>query len=262
MTDVVPDLTGEFAPGVAEKLAYYVYLLIDPRPGRGIFYVGKGCGPRCFAHEAEVLTSSASLDKAKRLLIQEILGSGHRVRVEILRHGLDEAQAFLVESAAIDLLGEQLTNEVAGHHSHELGRSSLGEINARFGARPLVPNTNDRLLLIRLNVLPEDPTELYERTRKWWRISSRWTDLSSVYAPTHAVAVFRGVARTVFEIERWVRATEADCRDEPARKGRFAFDGRVDAELSARYRLTDVSERLPDSAQNPLYFLNCGPRLV
>jgi hypothetical protein len=32
-----------FVPGVTEKLAFYVYLLIDPRNGQ-VFYVGKAQG--------------------------------------------------------------------------------------------------------------------------------------------------------------------------------------------------------------------------
>jgi hypothetical protein len=41
-----------FAPGVAEKIGYDVYLLVDPRDDV-VFYVGKGAGNRCFAHVEE-----------------------------------------------------------------------------------------------------------------------------------------------------------------------------------------------------------------
>jgi hypothetical protein len=34
---------------LSDSLAYYVYLLIDPRDGK-VFYVGKGKGGRCFDH--------------------------------------------------------------------------------------------------------------------------------------------------------------------------------------------------------------------
>lgn len=38
-----------FSTSIIEKLAYYVYCLIDPRDGN-IFYVGKGVGNRVFHH--------------------------------------------------------------------------------------------------------------------------------------------------------------------------------------------------------------------
>ena len=36
-----------FSTSIIEKLAYYIYCLIDPRDGN-IFYVGKGVGNRVF----------------------------------------------------------------------------------------------------------------------------------------------------------------------------------------------------------------------
>ena len=44
--------TVSFPPGVAAKLAVYVYLLVDPRTGRP-FFVGRGRGDRCLRHVEE-----------------------------------------------------------------------------------------------------------------------------------------------------------------------------------------------------------------
>jgi hypothetical protein len=39
----LPTTLNSFARGVTEQLAFYVYLLIDPRDG-STFYIGKGPG--------------------------------------------------------------------------------------------------------------------------------------------------------------------------------------------------------------------------
>src|SRR4051794_17495195 len=107
-----------FAPGVTEKLGFYVYLLIDPRDN-AVFYIGKGAGNRCFAHldEARKTSADAVGDYAKLARIRDIESAGYVVRIDLLRHGLNDAEALLVESSAIDLLGlPGLTNRVVGHH--------------------------------------------------------------------------------------------------------------------------------------------------
>jgi hypothetical protein len=115
----------------------YVYLLVDTTdlsgPGQGFFNVGKGTGARFFDHfdeaafvkreleaAAEALRAAAAADgvapsestpemisregllpKAERLA--ELLKRPGTVRVDILRRDLTQAEAFLVESAAIDM---------------------------------------------------------------------------------------------------------------------------------------------------------------
>jgi hypothetical protein len=92
-----------FAPGVSEKIGFYVYLLIDPRD-ESVFYVGKGTGNRCFAHleEARRMLADTVAGYEKLARIREIESTGAAVKIHILRHGLSESVAFHVESAAID----------------------------------------------------------------------------------------------------------------------------------------------------------------
>jgi uncharacterized protein len=84
-----------FEIGVAEKIGYYVYLLIDPHTSE-VFYVGKGVGDRCFAHvQVERRTKDGVIgDYPKLDRIREIEAAGQEVRLDILRHGLDEETAF------------------------------------------------------------------------------------------------------------------------------------------------------------------------
>ena len=95
---------------VAKILKSYVYVYIDPRNGKP-FYIGKGIGNRLFSH----LSEKSEANKVER--IAEIRHSGKEPRIEILRYGLSDSEAHLVEAASIDLIGKaKLTNRMAGHH--------------------------------------------------------------------------------------------------------------------------------------------------
>jgi hypothetical protein len=72
-------MSQTFGIGVAEKIGYYVYLLIDPRTSE-VFYVGKGVGNRCFAHVqvARKREAGVSGDYPKLDRIREIEAAGQR----------------------------------------------------------------------------------------------------------------------------------------------------------------------------------------
>lgn len=104
------------------SLKSYVYVYIDPFDDRP-FYIGKGKGDRAFAH----LRSRSESDKVEK--IRKIRSRGEEPRVEFLRYGLTDAEACLVEAAAIDLIGkENLTNCISGHHSGSFGRTRSEEL--------------------------------------------------------------------------------------------------------------------------------------
>ena len=86
----------EFSQSTIENIGYYVYCLIDSRD-KTIFYVGKGCGNRVFAHELELS------EKEKNKRIDDIQKSGANVEKYIIRHGLTEDEAFHLEAAFIDI---------------------------------------------------------------------------------------------------------------------------------------------------------------
>ena len=101
---------SEFPPEAAERLGpFYVYALVDPGT-ESVFYVGKGSRQRLLAHGREAdLTKDGGPRSAKVQRIRELRSAGFEPRVDIVRHGLDEAAAFEVEAALIDSL-PQLTN--------------------------------------------------------------------------------------------------------------------------------------------------------
>lgn len=242
-----------FATGVAEKLGAYVYLLIDPRSDM-VFYVGKGRGDRAYAHALEALGQPGELraDTLKMGTIRSIHQAGLQVRIEILAHGMNDPEAFLVESAAIDLLlhhGKVAQGETAAGlsnvqrgHDRGFGISSVEELAARYAARQV--DIQDRLILIRPSTLwwtAKNDYERYEATRKWWRM-----DATRRTRYGHAAAVVDGIIRMVWKIEGW--------EDDPVLL-RSAFIGMRDPELEARYVWSDFSQYLPVGAQNPIRYV-------
>lgn len=249
---------GGFAPGVVERLGYYVYLLIDPRDGK-VFYVGKGTGNRCFAHLAEARKTQADTvgEYAKLRHIRNIEATKEPVRIDILRHGLTEDEAYRVESTAIDALGfERLDNRDLGHHAT---RMSIDQINGQYGSSPVIIDPIRRVVLIRINrqfSYGMTACELYEVTRQWWKIGPRRRDSGSGWAPQWAMAVYASVVRAVYRIEGW--------SPDPKGSGRWAFEGTRDPDMEAFYLYGDVTGYLRGAnaryaSQSPLRFVNCGP---
>lgn len=259
-----------FAPGVEEKIGSYVYLLIDPRTG-AVFYVGKGAKNRCFQHVVEARTVQADSvgDYAKLGRIREIESSGNEVVIKILRHGMSESEALLVESSAIDLVSlmqrADLTTRVRGHDAVSFGLMSIDDINVAYGAVPITIDSGHPVVLIRINRLfARDMSydELYEATRKWWVVGPERRKPGSPVAPQWAMAVFGGIVRAVYRIDGWQRPSQEDIAVDPKRRKRWAFNGERDPKLEAIYMHRDVWANLRDpvsgrASQNPMRYVNC-----
>ena len=149
----------------------------------------------------------------------------------MVRHGLSESEAFLVEAALIDCL-DGLTNAVSGHGA-TIDRRPITEYAMRFGAAP-VADDNRPAVLIRLARWKDaqeelEPglwrkgsgyridmpdSELVDSTRAWWKISPHTVSRKGI---EHAVAVHEGVTRAVMEIGEWTQRTD----------GRRAFKARL-----------------------------------
>ena len=238
-----------FLPGVAEKLGWYVYALRDPRTGV-IFYVGKGKGGRVYAHARQAKKVSGETGLQLKLgTIREIHANGLEVGVEIVRHRIEnEVLAYEVEAAVIDALrlaGTELAN-LAGGHGTSRGWRPLEAIVAEYVARPV--EIEHPVVLIRISNLYEHgmtPEALYKATREWWRITP------SHHNPQWALAVYQGIVRAVYRIERWEQEPPTN------RKRRWAFDGVRDIGIEERYLWTDVTRYLPLGARNPVKYVNC-----
>lgn len=72
------------------------------------------------------------------------------------------------------------------------------------------------------------------------------------------MAVHRGVVRAVYRITGWRGPTASEAVEDPTRIPRWAFTGERDYGMEARYGFADVTALLPQAAQNPIAYVNCG----
>jgi uncharacterized protein len=252
MTNPEPTEVLHIRPEVAHRLGYYVYLYVDPRNNQP-FYVGKGLGGRALSHLSE------KAESRKCAAIAELRAEGKAPRIDILAHGLrDEETAFRIEAAVIDLIGlDELTSEVRGARSLQLGRIPLRELTMYYAAKPV--DVEVPALLIRINRLYRHnmtPQELYEATRGVWKLGPRCTKAR------YAFAVFEGLVREVYAIESWHPAatTPYTTRDasQLTTNGRREFLGRIaDASVRDAYVGRSVARQFPQGLQNPVVYVNC-----
>lgn len=207
----------EFKQSVKEALAYYVYALVDPRDNR-IFYIGKGRGNRVFQH------AEAALDESEQSLkldtIRRIISEGRQVAYYILRHNLEEKEAYLVESTLIDMLtypkfnrANQLTNLSTGHHQWDEGIKSVEELNALYDCPKIEIKDGDYILLVSLNQSYNQTKakgvykriDLYESTRKYWAIGSGQAEKVN-----YVLGVYKGIVRCVIKVKshKWLAKAE------------------------------------------------------
>jgi hypothetical protein len=175
------------------------------------------------------------------------MNSGGEVKHFILQHGLDEIQAFKIESALIDFIGRgNLSNLQSGLYSSDFGLKTTEEISAMYEAENF--KTDEPILLININRLyRRDMTEkeLYEATRKAWVIGKQRDKAK------YAVATYRGLTREVYMIHRWYPI-------EVNGKTRWGFEGvKAEDEIRSRYRYKSIANYFLQGAANPIKYVNC-----
>lgn len=215
-------LMFEFSQATIEKLGYYVYCLVDPR-NKTIFYIGKGCGNRIFAHEQEVV------EKEKNKRISEIKSSGANVEKYIIRHGLTEIEALHLEAALIDIFSSDvwrsrhLLNIIGGYHILDNGMKSVSEIEAFYCAEDIAKNEIfHNVLIVNINNTYKKLKNVYEATRKSWLL-----DENKIKNIDLVISEYKGIFRAIYKPEMWKSEV-----DEKGRK-RWLFEG------------IDVSENYP-----------------
>ena len=247
-----------FPREVIEQIGIYIYGLKDPRTDR-YFYIGKGQGNRVYDHLA--LKDSGTESNPKINKIEEIRAAGHEPSFDIIRWGLskkEESVAFAIEASIIDTLNvDQLSNLVRGHGKGSgFGMLSEREIKEKFQGADF--SSSESFIAFKLNRLwtPNLSSEdLYQATRKMWRVSGRRDKAD------YALAVSFGIVRQVYRIDqfspesRWERFTH-DRDGTPLAKERWGFIGTVADDLQALVN-TKVGHLLNATGQNPVFYINC-----
>lgn len=254
----------KFSPTTLEHIGYYVYALADPKDGK-IFYIGKGHENRVFAHARAALASNEITTSDKLNTIREIRNRGEEVQTLILRHGLKEHEAFIVESVLIDLFTNSLvnlqvnaniTNQQGGHDMRELGIRSVEEVEAQYGSEPM-EKVSDPLIIININKTYHSKSKqakkdasdnIYEATRQSWRLCKRRADKAK-----YILSEYRGVIRAIFEMDekKW-QPIAVDGKKYP----RYFFTGSevTDSIVLSMYKNKRINKN--QGASNPIQYRN------
>jgi len=242
-------MIAQFSVPSVEALRYYVYALVDPRDNK-IFYIGKGIENRVFNHLACAVSEDAVSEKLDT--IREIKNAGMEVTHFIVRHGLDEDDAFTVESVLIDLLSyshfsnvRAISNLMSGHNQWDKGIKTVDEIEGLYACEQLNPKDfAHNVLTININstynIKNERHPNIYEATRKSWVLSEK--KLNDI---EYVLSEYRGVVRAIFKPTKWIKDGK-----------RFMFEGVevADNEISNLYLNKLVPEKKPGMANPVRYF--------
>ncbi len=243
-----------FPTGVAERLKWYVYRLIDPRNGE-TFYVGKGQGNRVFAHANGLPDGDADeVSDPKLGRVREIKAAGLEVSHVIHRHGIDSAKiAYEVEAALIDAY-PGLTNRVKGHGSRDYGSRHVEQIIEEYSAEPFV--VKEPLVLISIGTMYYQRSSVYDAVRCAWKIDVNRAGQRLV------LAHLRGLVVGAFRPTKWLPATiknfpGLEDRDIPDRWG-FVGDPAEDAVWQHYVRKRVPEQYRRRGAANPVRFCEPG----
>jgi hypothetical protein len=234
-----------------EKLGYYVYALVNPLTNK-VFYIGKGVQNRVFAHVQEIIENNSIVNTLKKNEIKSIIDSGNQIEHYIIRHGLSESEAFLVESTLIDynnILVHKLTNEVSGHHSAFFGIKTTDELIRQYNA-PKLEQLTDPVIIININrkykEIKTKETSIYQATKEAWVIGEK-----KRAEVKYALAEFQGIIIGVFEIIKWYSVQT----DNNTNNNRWGFDG-IEANeiIKKKYLNTSILYAKKRGAANPIRF--------
>ncbi len=247
------------------KLKAYVYALFDPMEDRP-FYIGKGRGNRVFRHVEGAIQEDKESNKYEKIREIRARVNDNRVKHTVIRHGMSDEVAFEVESALIDLAnrtGANLTNEVTGHNSIEIGMMSADDIIRKYNAQPLndllhsvaIININKKYKLVRDEALQVNANYsgkdlIYESVKQAWVMGKRRESVDYV------LAEYKGIIVEVYEVisldnrgrsERWYQV--------PGFKNRWGFHGkRAQENVRDSYINKSIAHHKKRGAANPIRY--------
>lgn len=235
----------------ATKLGYYVYALVNPITDK-VFYIGKGIENRVFAHKLEVLENKSEIGSLKKIEINDILESNLDVKHVIIRHGLTEKEAFLLEATLIEYHNfsqNKLTNEVSGHNSGFYGIKTSDELIRQYNA-PKLEQLIHKVVIININrqytKVKNSENGIYKATKESWVIKKTRIDQLE-----YALSEYQGIIIGVFKINNWYSMkTEGNTNNR-----RWGFDGEeASDELKNIYLNKSIAHVKKKGASNPIRY--------
>jgi len=234
----------------SSKLQYYVYALINPISNK-VFYIGKGIGNRVFSHKLELLDQRLDIGSLKRNEIKEILEKNLDLIHIIIRHGLTENEAYLLEATLIDyhnLTNERLSNEVSGHKSSFYGIKTTDELIRQYNA-PKLQRLEHNVVIININKgysQTKSNISIYEATKQAWVINKK--RLPSIQ---YVLSEFQGIIVGVFKVNNWYQVETNNNK----LNNRWGFNGEeATDEIKKIYMNKSIAHTKKRGAANPIRY--------
>jgi hypothetical protein len=218
-----------------QKLGYYVYSLKDPLD-KLPFYIGKGKNNRIFDHLNCAIENETQSDNLQK--IRKVIGRKKNNKIEhiIIRHGLTEKEAYLIEASMIDFLkyfNSELKNIQGGYNSIEKGLMTSEEIIRHYNAKQLKSIKAD-CIIININKNYKrgmDSNGIYIATKACWTIKkNRLIDKKGNNLIKYVLSEYHGYIVEVFEVEKWYQGERGygiKAKNYGKIKKGMCFDGRV-----------------------------------
>ena len=254
-------MVKQFTQKTQEGIKSYVYALIDPRDNR-IFYIGRGINNRVFSHVNEAVINPRETEKLDT--IRAIKNSNQEVKHFIIRHGLEENEAILIESVLIDFLTfkdfadvAKITNIASGHNSFIQGIKTVEECEILYDCQVLKKEEiKHKILVININKTfdikqnrkNDNPvynrSDIYEATRGWWVLNNNRANKID-----YVLAEYRGVIRAIFKSEgAWFQ----DIENRGTKRWGFEGNEVIDKEIRELY-LNKIIPKIKGMA-NPIRY--------
>ena len=231
-----------FSRKTVEGIKYYVYGFRYPGTNQ-YFYIGKGKGNRVFSHINQSVKRGIADPKFE--VIESLRASGGP-EIDIIRHGLTEYQALLLESSLIDVLGvDQITNKVRGIDANKYGLMSPKNVEANFKGKEFKLKIS--AVCFKINKawsknMSKD--ELYDKVRGTWYLS-----LKRAKRAEYGIGLCHGVIRGIYKINGW----ETDYQRSPVR---HRFHGE-EVETLQKYLGYSMLNHPGHKVRGPLFYNNC-----
>lgn len=219
----------------------YVYIYTDPKTEETL-YVGKGTGKRALTHMKDASGDLGAKIKALR-------SKGLKPRIEVLCGKMTQSDALAAEAAVIEFVGkDKLGNAVSGH-THGYGRMTFDEYLAVTKNKAIEVTQKALLLNVNQKFNPNMVREDGTTTKALRDITcAEWSMGKDAEKAEYAFAVYHGIVREVYQIQKW----------EPPRivnkKERRAFTGKVAPENIRKRYVREFVGTGKKGAQNPVRY--------